>query len=221
VRQRTQRKARSINDIVIQRNRIMRIRSESFSAGSSIPGEFAFGVPGSGTPMVHGGNRNPHLAWDDVPAGTRSFALICVDDDVPSVFDDANQPGRTLAHDMPRRDFIHWVMVDLPGALREIAAGSCSDGVAAAGKRHPPGPPGARQGVNDYGPGHLGYDGPCPPWNDERLHHYHFRLYALDVPTLAVDGHFTAADALRSMHGHVLATAELTGVYSLNPALAG
>lgn len=198
----------------------MRIHSQSFPPQGRIPGEYAFGVPGSNRPVTDGGNRNPHLAWDEVPAGTRSFALVCVDDDVPGVFDDANQPGRTIAHDLPRRDFIHWVMIDIPAELREIAAGSCSDGVVAGGKRHPPGPPGARQGINDYGAAHHGYDGPCPPWNDERLHHYHFRLYSLDMPALAVVDHFTAADAVRAMHGHVLAMAELTGVYSLNPALA-
>ncbi len=198
----------------------MRIHSQSFAANARIPGDFAFGVPGKDQPMVHGRNRNPHLAWDEVPAGVRSFALICVDDDVPSVFDDANQPGRTIVRDLPRRDFIHWVMIDIPAELHEIAAGSCSDGVVDGGKRHPPGPSGARQGVNDYGPGHMGYDGPCPPWNDERLHHYHFRLYALDLPVLAVADPFTAADAVRAMHGHVLAMAELTGTYALNPAVA-
>jgi phosphatidylethanolamine-binding protein (PEBP) family uncharacterized protein len=29
-----------------------------------------------------------------------------------------------------------------------------------------------------------GYDAPCPPWNDARLHHYHFIVYAIDAPTL-------------------------------------
>ncbi len=197
----------------------MRIHSDSFAAHSKIPGEFAFGVPGDAEPMSLGTNRNPHLAWGEVPDATRSFALICVDDDVPAVFDDANQPGRVIRADQPRRDFIHWVMVDIPASLREIAAGTCSDGVNAAGKHNPPGPTGARQGVNDYGAAHQGYDGPCPPWNDERLHHYHFRLYALDVPTLAVAPHFTAADALRAMHGHVLAMAQLTGTYTLNKVL--
>ncbi|MBK9656846.1 MAG: YbhB/YbcL family Raf kinase inhibitor-like protein [Rhodanobacteraceae bacterium] len=197
----------------------MRIHSDSFTALARIPGEYAFGIPGVNEPMALGANRNPHLAWDGVPDATRSFALICVDDDVPAVFDDANQPGRVIRADLPRRDFIHWVMVDIPSDLREIAAGSCSDGVVEAGKRNPPGPPGVRQGINDYGATHHGYDGPCPPWNDERLHHYHFRLYALDLPSLAVGTHFTAADALRAMHGHVLAMAELTGTYTLNPAL--
>jgi phosphatidylethanolamine-binding protein (PEBP) family uncharacterized protein len=28
---------------------------------------------------------------------------------------------------------------------------------------------------------YFGYDGPCPPWNDERMHHYIFTIYALDI----------------------------------------
>src|SRR3546814_4226415 len=50
----------------------------------------------------------------------------------------------------PRTEFCHWAMVDIPAELREIPAGSCSGGVTAHGKRDPAGPPGARQGLNDY-----------------------------------------------------------------------
>lgn len=201
----------------------MQIRSDSFAHLARIPAEYAFGVPGSDTPMAFGANRNPHLAWSGAPAATRSYALICVDVDVPSVFDDANQPGRSIAHDLPRQDFIHWVMVDIAPDVSELAAGSCADGVVSGGKREPAGPAGSVQGINDYGSfmgdgDYHGYDGPCPPWNDERLHHYHFRIYALDVPTLGLSGAFTAKDALAAMAGHVLAQAEIVGSYSLNPA---
>ena len=87
---------------------------------------------------------------------------------------------------------------------------------------------GARQGINDYtgwfasdpqmSGNYFGYDGPCPPWNDERIHHYVFTLYALDVPTLGVDGTFTGAAALAALQGHVLAQAAVTGIYTQNPA---
>jgi Raf kinase inhibitor-like YbhB/YbcL family protein len=202
----------------------MRLTSSSFDHGGFIPDEYAFGVPGRDGPMAFGPNRSPHLAWSDVPPGTRSFALICVDPDVPSVFDDANRPGRSIPHDLPRQEFFHWVMVDIPADCRELAAGACGEGVVQGGKRQPPGPAGSRQGLNDYGAfmgdgPYLGYDGPCPPWNDERMHHYHFRLYALDVPTLELPEAFTAKDALAAMSGHVLALAEHVGTYSLNPAL--
>jgi phosphatidylethanolamine-binding protein (PEBP) family uncharacterized protein len=117
-------------------------------------------------------------------------------------------------------------MVDLPAGLRTIDEGSCSDGITAHGKRHPPGPEGARQGLNSYtgwfagdpdlAGDYFGYDGPYPPFNDLRLHRYFFRLFALDVATLGLPQAFTAADALRAMQGHVLGEAALYGTYSLN-----
>ena len=63
----------------------------------------------------------------------------------------------------------------------------------------------------DYG----GYDGPFPPWNDERVHHYHFTLYALDTNSLRLQGKFDGADALLAMRDHVLDTAEWVGTYAI------
>ncbi|GAB3387289.1 YbhB/YbcL family Raf kinase inhibitor-like protein [Lysobacter fragariae] len=203
----------------------MKIRSDSFEHRQRIPAQFAAGQP-SGDGFGFAANRNPHLAWDDVPAGTRSFALLCIDPDVPT---DAS--GAQIPADQPRTDFTHWAMVDIPADVREIAAGSCSDGVVPHGKAQPAGPAGSRQGLNDYtgwfagdadmGGDWLGYDGPFPPPHDLRLHRYFFRLFALDVATLAVPARFTAADALRAMHGHVLGEATIHGTYSLNPAVVG
>ena len=45
----------------------------------------------------------------------------------------------------------------------------------------------------------FGYDGPCPPWNDELAHHYEFTVRALDVPTLGLTGAFTLGDVERAM----------------------
>ncbi len=45
-------------------------------------------------------------------------------------------------------------------------------------------------GDRDKGGVYGGQDGPYPPWNDERLHHYHFRVYALDVADLGLGGFF-------------------------------
>lgn len=59
-------------------------------------------------------NKNPHLQWSDLPAGTRSLVLICHDYDVPSKGDDVNQEGKTVPANLPRVDFYHWVMIDLP-----------------------------------------------------------------------------------------------------------
>jgi Raf kinase inhibitor-like YbhB/YbcL family protein len=66
---------------------------------------------------------------------------------------------------------------------------------------------------------YLGYDGPCPPWNDALVHHYHFRLYALDVEHLKLADGFTVTELRAAMDGHVLAEAELMGTYTLNSAL--
>jgi Raf kinase inhibitor-like YbhB/YbcL family protein len=68
---------------------------------------------------------------------------------------------------------------------------------------------------------YRGYDGPCPPWNDERLHHYTFTVYALSVDRLQLEGDFTAVDARAAMDGHVLAEASLTGTYTNNPSVQG
>ena len=142
--------------------------------------------------------------------------------------DDVNKEGRTVPADLPRADFHHWVMVDMPPACTGVAAGECSDGVTAGGKPSPPNPsaaPHARQGVNDYtgwfagdpqmAGTYRGYDGPAPPWNDERVHRYHFTLYALDIDRCPVEGDFTAADVTKAIEGHVLATATHTGTYTM------
>lgn len=201
----------------------MKLRSESFEHRGWIPAEFAFGPDA---------NRNPHLAWDEVPAGTKSFALLCIDPDVPSKPDDVNQPDREVPEQLPRIDFTHWALIDLAPEIRVIAAGACSEGVVARGKQHPPGPAGTRQGENDYtgwfqtdpamAGSWRGYDGPCPPFNDSIVHRYFFRLFALDVPKLAIaTDNFTAADVQRAMQGHVLAEALIHGRYTLNPRLRG
>ena len=205
----------------------MQLRSNSFAHGAPIPSGCAFGCAGgTGQPIVHAGNRNPHLAWDGLPAGVESLALLCVDPDAPTDPDTVNRHDRTVPLQQPRGEFVHWVLVDVPPGLGEIAEGACSDGVAAGGKRQPPGPPGSRQGRNDYGGWfagdpqmageYLGYDGPCPPFNDERVHRYQFRLYALDLARLSLPEAFGAEDVRRAIQGHVLAEAQLTGTYAIN-----
>lgn len=199
----------------------MRMRSNSFGHGEPIPAEFALGAPDG-----FGGNRNPHVAWDEVPDGTRSFVLMCIDTDAPT--DPALVAGEApipVAH--PRGDFVHWVVADIPAGVREVAAGAASDGVARRGK--PAGGLagiGGRQGLNDYtgwfaadadmrGDYH-GYDGPYPPAHDLRTHRYFFRVFALDVDALDLPAKFTAADVFRAMHGHVLGEAAEYGTYSLH-----
>ena len=198
----------------------MRIHSDSFEHRQPIPAEFALGAPGG-----FGGNRNPHLAWDDVPTGTQSFALLCIDTDAPTDGALIADSGTPIPVEHPRGDFVHWAVADIPADVREIVAGNCSDGVSKRGK--PAGSDaGGVRGLNDYtgwfagdadmGGDYFGYDGPYPPPHDLRVHRYFFRVFALDVATLALPAAFTAADVFRAMHGHVLAEASTYGTYSLN-----
>lgn len=196
-----------------------------------IPAKFAFGVPDAENHVALGANRNPAVAWSGLPDGTRSLVLICVDVDVPTKPDDVNQEGREVPSDLPRANFYHWVMVDIAPSVTGIAEGACSDGVTARGKTEPAGPTGARQGKNDYtdwfagdpdmGGDYLGYDGPCPPWNDSLVHHYHFVLYATDLDRCPVDGAFTGPEVEAAIAGHVLGETRVVGTYTLNPRLAG
>jgi hypothetical protein len=200
----------------------MHLHSQSFEHQQPLPAEFALGANGG---RSFGGNRNPHLAWRDVPAGTQSFALLCIDTDAPTdgaLVADAATP---IPVDHPRGDFVHWAVANLPATLREIPAGSCSDGLTVQGK--PAGSDaGGVRGLNDYtgwfagntamGGHYFGYDGPYPPPHDLRVHRYFFRLFALNVPSLPLPPAFTAAHLFRAMHGHVLGEAALYGTYSLN-----
>jgi len=205
----------------------MKISSKSFGASQRIPAEFAFCAPDSRTHVTLSKNRNPELSWSDLPAGTRSLALICHDYDVPSKPDDVNKEGRTIPASLPRVDFYHWVLVDLNPNLGPIRSGEFSDGVTPRGKKGPEGPRGTRQGINDYtmwfasdkdmSGNYFGYDGPCPPWNDILMHHYVFTLYALDMARCPVSGTFKGPDVLAAIKGHVLGEASLTGIYTLNP----
>lgn len=205
----------------------MKLVSHSFENNGAIPGRCAFAVK---TPKGHtrfSDNLNPHLAWRAAPKATQSYALLCTDADAPTKGDDVNQEGRTVAADLPRAEFVHWVLANIPAGVTSLAEGSCSNGVTAKGKTSPKGPAGSVQGINDYtgwlkgdktmaGTYH-GYDGPCPPWNDARIHRYTFEVFALDVASLPVKNGCTIADVRKALDGHVLGKASITARYSLNP----
>jgi hypothetical protein len=207
----------------------MQVTSTSFKDMQRIPAAYAFCARDPRTHATLSTNLNPQLAWSGAPAGTKSFAVICHDPDVPSKPDDVNKEGRSVPASLARVDFFHWVLVDVPAAVTSIAEGAFASGVTPRGKPGPAGPNGTRQGVNNYtnwfagdkdmGGDYYGYDGPCPPWNDERMHHYVFTVYALDVEKVSLPASFGGPEALKAMEGHVLASAKITGTYTLNPAL--
>jgi Raf kinase inhibitor-like YbhB/YbcL family protein len=210
----------------------MKLWSDSWTNGDRIPPRYAAGKPDGQGRATFSDNLNPHLAWSDLPLDAKSMVLICHDFDVPSKGDDVNQPGREVPADLPRTDFFHWVLVDLPPLPTVIAEGEFSRGFVSRGK---PGPQisghssPARHGLNDYtgwfagdpamSGQYFGYDGPFPPFNDSLVHHYVFTLYAVSVPRLAVDGAFTGDEVRRQLAGRVLAEATFSGTYTLNARL--
>ncbi|CAN5407984.1 YbhB/YbcL family Raf kinase inhibitor-like protein [soil metagenome] len=211
----------------------MKLWSDSWINGERIPTRYAAGKLDAGGSPTFSDNVSPHLAWSDVPAGTKSFVLICHDFDVPSRGDDVNQPDREVPADLPRVDFFHWVMVDIAAGVSELAEGEFSRGFTTRGKRGPAvdkaSVPGARHGLNDYtgwfagnaemSGDYYGYDGPFPPFNDSLIHHYVFTVYALSVDHAAVEGAFTGSQVREAIYPHVLAEATHSGTYTLNKRL--
>ena len=211
----------------------MRLWSDSWPNGAPIPPRYACGRLEGAAGTTCSDNLNPHLAWSELPPATKSLVLICHDFDVPSRGDDVNQAGREIPADLPRVDFFHWLLVDIPPSAGVIAEGAFSRGFTAKGKPGPtvavPGFAGARQGVNDFtgwfaadparAGDYFGYDGPYPPWNDSLVHHYVFTLYALSIAHAPLEGRFAGAALREAIDGHVLAEAMHSGTYTLNRRL--
>jgi Raf kinase inhibitor-like YbhB/YbcL family protein len=208
----------------------MKLWSDSWTNGDRIGAQYAAGRLDDKNGVGFSDNINPHLAWSDLPAGTKSLALICHDFDVPSKGDDVNKTDREIPSDLPRVDFFHWLLVDLPPTVEQIAEGEYCRGFTPRGKPGPGAAQGARQGVNDYtgwfagdaerAGNYFGYDGPFPPFNDSLVHHYVFTLYALNTARLPVDGNFDGAQVRAALAGHVIDAATYSGTYTLNKRLA-
>jgi len=213
----------------------MRIWSDTFTNGADIPAACAFVVSDPADHVKLSSNRNPHIAWDDVPTGTESLVLICHDPDVPRDRSRVNQEASTVPLAAARIDFFHWTLADIPACLKSLAEGMFSDMVTPHGKPGPLVPftikngieHQLRHGINDYtgwfagdpdmAGEFYGYDGPCPPWNDERVHHFVFTLYALDIQHMPLIGRFTGRETCMAIKGHILDEARLFGTYSINP----
>lgn len=195
----------------------MKITSSSFAHGAVIPSRFAYGKIGSQGETELFENRNPELSWTDAPAGTRSFVVACLDDDVPTNREEKDARGELPAY-QTRRRFVHWVQIDVPAGVKTIPEGALLNKLAAGF---------GRPGINDYSRGEevklgetgTGYDGPCPPFFDARWHTYRFMVIALDVEHLPLPERFTWEEVEVAMACHVLGTAEWLGIYTLNPRL--
>lgn len=204
----------------------MRLISDSFKDGEFLPARLAFSKFHPATRMEFSENRNPHLKWSNLPVETRSIAIVCHDPDVPAQFDKVNKEGVMLPVDMVRMDFFHWAWVDIPPSVSEVKEGEMSNGVSIGGKPGPNAARGTRQALNDYTMAfegdanmkgsYFGYDGPCPPWNDTRIHHYHFVVYALSCAVIPLSGVFNCRQVLDVIKPFILESASLVGKYSLN-----
>ena len=175
-----------------------------------------------------GGNISPAVSWTPGPGGTKSYALLMTDPDVPTDTSLIGKPGVLIAASAPRQTIYHWVLVDIPPGLLFLSEGAESTGRVPKGKPYGPMPHGVR-GVNAYTQlmasdpemkgEYGGYDGPHPPPNDLRIHHYTVRVVALNVPTLGLSGPFTGADVEKALVGHIMAEGEDVGSYTSNPSL--
>jgi Raf kinase inhibitor-like YbhB/YbcL family protein len=206
----------------------LKVTVDGTANGQALPGQYAFCVPAQQGHVGLGANKNPKLSWSGAPKGTKSFVVIVVDPDVPSVPTDVNKEGKTISKSLRRVPFYHWVLVDIPATVSAIDEAADSDKVTPHGK--PPGPAAVgMRGINDYTKwfasddamkgNYGGYDGPCPPWNDSIVHHYHFQVYALDEPSLKLSGNFDGPRVMKAMKSHILAKGESVGTYVLNPAM--
>jgi Raf kinase inhibitor-like YbhB/YbcL family protein len=101
--------------------------------------------------------------------------------------------------DAPIGTWVHWVLFNLPAEVRSLP-----EAVPSEAER----PDSSRHGENGWG--RLDYGGPCPP---SGTHRYVFKLYVLDT-VLDLEAGAGKKQVLQAMEGHILAEAELLGVYS-------
>ena len=100
------------------------------------------------------------------------------------VIDDPDAPGKT---------FVHWTVWNISPKVKTIREDTV--------------PEEAIEGLTDFG--RPGYGGPCPP---SGIHHYHFKIFALD-DFLSLDSSTTLGELMKALRNHVLDQAEIIGLY--------
>ncbi|MCF3179410.1 YbhB/YbcL family Raf kinase inhibitor-like protein [Streptomyces polychromogenes] len=188
----------------------MKVFSNTFDDKRRLPGRVAHRPAGRAGHHAPPANRNPHVAWSDVPEGTRSLVLVAVDVGIPAGSDEPHRSGRAVPADLPPQEFHPWVLVDIDPRIGEIAEGALGEGDHRGFFAGDPAQAGGRSGT----------DGPCPPGDDGLVHRCVFLLYATDLESFPLAGTFSAADVLEAIDHHVLGEASFTGHYALDPAPA-
>lgn len=157
------------------------LRSPAF-AGSNIPPQYT----------CAGLGQSPPLSFANLPAGTRSLAILGWDEDArlerPQPPGYARNKGGLAAQ---------WVLYDLPASLPGLPAHIRPRATA----------PNFKQGQNSYGK--LGYTAPCAKG---KLHHLYFDLYALDVPSLGLPAGAGLAVVHAAIKRHRIQEAKLLGL---------
>jgi Raf kinase inhibitor-like YbhB/YbcL family protein len=109
----------------------MELTSPAFSEGTMMPNKYT----------CDGEDVSPPLKWGELPAGTKSLALICDDPDAPV------------------GTWVHWVYYDIPVETEGLPEKVAPDDRPAEG---------GIQGKNDFRK--VGYGGPCPPGGTHRYY---------------------------------------------------
>ena len=142
------------------------VTSPAFAERSMIPSKYT----------CDGRNISPPLKWDNVPSGTKTFALISDDPDAPVGV------------------WVHWVMWNIPADTKELAENLPTEKNL---------PNGSQQGITDFQ--RHGYGGPCPPSGTHRYYFKVYALDTeLDLPNTstkkdllkAIHGHILAQGQL-------------------------
>jgi hypothetical protein len=133
-----------------------------------------------------GENLSPQLSWSGFPPETKGFAVTVHDPDAPT-----------------GSGFWHWLAVNIPADVNELATGAGSEGSDAL-------PDGVLQLRNDAGT--RGYIGAAPPAGDAP-HRYVHTVHALDVESLDVEANSSAAIAGFNLRFHAIARAQIVPVF--------
>jgi Raf kinase inhibitor-like YbhB/YbcL family protein len=153
------------------------LSSAAFGDGKAIPTRHA------NKGVSDGQNVSPPLSWANLPEGTKSLAVPCID-----------------RHPVAN-SWVHWLVINIPATVNGLSEGASRTTML---------PAGVKELENTFRT--AGWGGPQPP-PGSGTHPYEFLLYALSVDTLNLPVKTNLASFIKAINGKVLATAKLVGTY--------